>query len=278
MQRVVLCLFLLLAIITKVAAQNTPTLPPPVVAIQSKKELRHQDIIYGANIYTALGFGAGSGLISFLPTNPEPNFVNQEYTVTVNASFRYSIGASFQIRNLELGVVGGPEVYQVGEQIRRLIRSETDPAVIRNLRENRNYIWLDDNTYVIRQTNRSAGAWPRYIIHYGAFAEYNIDITRKFRLSPTVGYNTYAYFNTMPFEVGNEKEVADYFDDRHQYHAGLRIKLIMNRRAYLGFGVLRRYTTFDARDYFNDIQPDTYKQEYSQTFFEFTYTYRFWEL
>jgi hypothetical protein len=115
-------------------------------------------------------------------------------------------------------------------------------------------------------------------MHYGGFASYNIDLTRKFRLTPTVGYNTYAYFNTQPFEVGNDKEVADYFKNRSQYHVGARIKLIMNPRAYLGFGVRRRYTSFDAKDYFNDIQPNTYDQKYSQTFFEFTYTYRFWEL
>lgn len=276
MFRVVLALSLFFICLGEILAQNTPNLPPPVVAIKSKSELRHPDFIYGVQFFSSMGFGSGSGSMVFLPEEPNPKLVNQEYVVTVNTSFRYSVGASFQYRKLQIGVLAGPEVYQVGEQILRSTFREPDPVVAQRLRDSRNYIWLDDERYVTRSPN--TGAWPRYIFHYGLFADYNINIGSKFRVAPTAGINKYFYFATQPFENFNDKNLNDYFVDRRQYNFGARLKVLLNNKAYFGLSVVRRITEFDASSYFNDIRPETYEQSYKQTFVEFSYSYRFWDL
>lgn len=276
MPRVILALIFFFICLGETVAQNAPVLPPPVVAIKSKIELRHPDFIYGVQFVSAMGFGSGSGSMVFLPTEPGPKLVDQEYVVTVNTSFRYSVGASFQYRKLQVGILAGPEVYQVGEQILRTTFREPDPFVAQRLRDSRNYIWLDDERYVTRSPN--TGAWPRYIFHYGLFADYNINIGSKFRFAPTAGFSKYFYFATEPFEKLNDKNVNDYFTGRTQYNFGGRFKILLNERAYFGFSVIRRITQFDASTYFNDIRPETFEQRYNQTYVEFTYSYRIWDL
>lgn len=276
MPRVLLALCFILFYLGEVVAQQSPNLPPPVVAIKSKSEFRHPDILFGAQIFSSLGFGSGSGSMSFFPQEPPPKFVDQEYVVTVNTSFRYSLGASFQYKKFQIGIVGGPEVYQVGEQMLRTTFRETSPAVIQRLRNSRNYIWLDENTYVIRTPN--TGAWPRYIFHYGVFADYNFNIGKKFRFAPTAGFNKYFYFATEPFELANDRNLNDFFTDRTQYNFGGRFKILLNQKAYLGVGIIHRITQFDASTYFNDIRPETFERSYHQTYVEFSYTYRFWSI
>ncbi len=276
MLRVILALCLIFVCFGEIVAQNTPNLPPPVVTIKSKSELRHPDFLYGVQFYSSLGFGSGSGSMVFLPEEPNPKLVNQEYVVTVNTSFRYSIGGSFQYKKLQFGVLAGPEVYQVGEQILRSTFREPDPVVVQRLRDSRNYIWLDDNTYVTRSPN--TGAWPRYIFHYGFFADYNVNIGRKFRIAPTGGFNKYFYFATEPFENFNDKNLNDFFTGRTQYNFGAKLKVLLNPKAYFSVNVVHRVTKFDASTYLDDIRPESFEQSYSQTYFEFAYSYRFWDL
>lgn len=276
MPRVILALCLIVFCLGEVAAQQSPNLPPPVVAIKSKSEFRHPEVLYGAQIFTALGFGSGSGSMSFSPQEPGPDFVDQEYVVTVNTSFRFSMGAAFQYKKLQIGATFGPEVYQVGEQILRRTSREPILADAQRLRARTNYIWLDDWTYVTRSPN--TGEWPRYIFHYGVFAEYNFNIGKKFRFSPIAGFNKYFYFATQPFVIANDRNLNDFFTGRTQYNFGGRFKILLNERAYLGFGVLYRVTEFDASNYFTDIRTDTFEQSYNQTYVEFTYTYRFWSI
>jgi hypothetical protein len=275
MLRVILGLSLIFICFGEIIGQNTP-LPPPVIAIKSKSELRHPDFLYGFQLYSSLGFGSGSGSMSFIPQEPNPKLINKEYVVTVNTSFRYSIGGSFQYKRLQVGILAGPEVYQVGEQIlRTTLREPTLAAAIR-LRERTNYIWLDGRTYVTRSPN--TGEWPRYIFHYGLFADYNINMGKKFRFAPTVGINKYFYFATRPFVNLNDKAINDFFTGRTQYNFGGRFKILLNKKAYFGISILRRITEFDASNYFNNIQTETFKQSYKQTFVEFTYSYRFWDM
>ncbi len=260
MSRVILAFILFFICLGETLAQNTPNLPPPVVAIKSKSELRHPNFIYGVQFVSSMGFGSGSGSMVFLPQESNPKLVNQEYVVTVNTSFRYSVGASFQYKKLQIGILGGPEVYQVGEQILRTTFREPDPVVAQRLRDGRNYIWLDNERYITRSPN--SGAWPRYIFHYGLFLDYNINMGAKFRFAPTVGINKYFYFATQPFENFNDKNINDYFTDRTQYTFGGRFKILLNDRAYFGISVIRRITEFDASTYFNDIRSETVEQSY----------------
>ena len=276
MLRVTLALYTIFFCTGGLVAQQSPNMAPPVVAIKSKSELRHPDIIYGAQIFSSLGFGSGSGSISFIPQEPVPKFVDQEYVVTVNTSMRYSIGAAFEYKKFQIGLSAGPEVYQVGEQMLRTTFRETSPAVIQRLRNSRNYIWLDENTYVVRTPN--TGAWPRYIFHYGIFADYNFNISNKVRFAPTVGINKYSYFATESFLNSNDRSINDYFTGRTQYTFGGRFKILLNEKTYLGVGVIYRITDFDASRYFDDIRIDTFEQSYHQTYIEFSYTYRFWDL
>lgn len=276
MLRVVLALSLIFICLAETVAQNTPNLPPPVVAIKSKSELRHPDFLYGFQIYSSLGFGSGSGSMSFIPQEPNPKLINQEYVVTVNTSFRYSLGGSFQYKRLQIGILAGPEVYQVGEQILRTTLREPNLAAAIRLRERTNFQWLDDRTYVTRSPN--TGAWPRYIFHYGLFADYNINLGKKFRIAPTGGFNKYFYFATEPFQNFNDKNLNDFFTGRTQYNFGVKFKVLLNPKAYFSLNVVHRVTKFDASTYLNDIRLESFEQSYSQTYFEFAYSYRLWDL
>ncbi len=276
MLRVILALCLIFVCFGEIVAQNTPNLPPPVVTIKSKSELRHPDFLYGVQFYSSLGFGSGSGSMVFLPEEPQPKLVNQEYVVTVNTSLRYSLGASFQYKKFQLGVLAGPEVYQVGEQILNKSIREPNPTTRADLRKDFAFTWLDEETYVTQRPN--TGAWPRYIFHYGLFADYNINLGKTFRFAPTAGINKYFYFATEPFEKNNDKNLNDFFTGRTQYNFGGRLKILLNSKAYFGVSVLRRITQFDASTYFNDIRPETFEQSYNQTYVEFFYSYRFWDL
>ncbi|MEQ9300279.1 MAG: hypothetical protein RIF33_17025 [Cyclobacteriaceae bacterium] len=276
MLRVLLALSLIVICLGEIVAQNKPNLTPPVVAIKSKSQLRHPDFLYGVQLFSSLGFGSGSGSMLFVPEEPPPKMINQEYVVTVNTSFRYSLGASFQYKKLQFGVLAGPEVYQVGEQILRTTFREPDRVVAQRLRDGRNFIWLDDERYVTRSPN--TGEWPRYIFHYGLFVDYNINIGNKFRIAPTGGFNKYFYFATQPFENFNDKNLNDFFTGRTQYNFGAKFKVLLNPKAYFSLNVVHRVTKFDASTYLNDIRPESFEQSYSQTYFEFAYSYRLWDL
>jgi hypothetical protein len=82
----------------------------------------------------------------------------------------------------------------------------------------------------------------------------------------------------MPFENFNDKNINDFFTDRTHYNFGGRFKVLLNAKAYFGLSIIRRVTEFDASNYFNDIRPETFEQSYKQTYVEFTYSYRFWDL
>lgn len=117
---------------------------------------------------------------------------------------------------------------------------------------------LDPNSMELETNWSSHGKWPSTRVSYGGFLEYDFILGSDMRLAPYASYSKYDILSNHYFIRSIPGNVGKDFIDLWMYSAGLKLKFLtgMNQMLYLSASYQSSY--FDARPYFDDVDPKTY--------------------
>ncbi|MDX5421503.1 MAG: hypothetical protein LPK14_04560 [Hymenobacteraceae bacterium] len=200
---------------------------------------------------SSLTSGSGDAFMQFDqlidPAKPEEGSKNYKYEATYYASLNFNVGVAVSYRNLYLGVGGGAELLQIGQQDLTLVTTNKDGVRHSQFLNNR-------------------GNWPKTRAQVNAFAEYDIRLTRSLFLAPAVSYSRFKFLSGQSFTPEeNRTDKVDY-KDSYFYTLGGKVKYALNDKTLLFIEIFQKQNHFDASSYFHSIKPDSFEMGLKQVY------------
>lgn len=132
----------------------------------------------------------------------------------------------------------------------------------------------DPNTGLLRTNWNSHGNWPSTRVTYGGFLEYDLRVNRELRITPFVSWSKYLILSDHYFIRNIRKSVGETFTDTYMYASGLKFKFVTGNNHMLYVSGYYQSSHFDARSYFDDIDPDSYTMWFRQYCLSMGFEYR----
>lgn len=235
------------------AAQATPEQPEQLykgaAPVVESPVLTREKSAFAIHFVSALTSGTGDATISYMEL-PRPNTDETDkrftYTATYYASLNANVGVATSFHNLYVGVSGGFELFEVGEQ--NLIEEFK--------RKGKDY----------REVTPNTGYWPKMRTNINGFIEYDIFISNSLRLAPAISYTRYNYIQSQSFIYNGEREINQYFTDRYSYSFGGKLKYSVTEKSILFLEFSKRYNYFDASSYFAHLDPASFNMKFNQIY------------
>jgi hypothetical protein len=206
----------------------------------------------------SISTGSGRPEMSYVPVEPcDTQLI--KYTAKVDCSFDFKLRLGVAFYRFNLAVVGSYEKEETSSTNRYMYVKTHDGNIRKLIRNN-------------------TGGWPEYKFHYGISLSYDIPVFRPFRLSPFLEVGSWIYTKDKLFlksQDYKDRYVNHYINDKLYYTYGLEIKFIISKTSMFYFHSGFKHSQFDASEFFLDVSPHSFNQQYDLFYFGAGAIFRF---